>query len=592
MSRIVADVRCVDSSEGLVLIPASDRHEVLRLLREAVPDLRLHSSAEGIVVPSRSTSALLDPPLRDAFRWSPKAEQYAQNRRWVRSEHARVLTAIREVKSGGKSVAMQLLPDVRESGVLDAHQWVNVACMTIPLSFGLCLFDEQGAGKTVSLIFAYDLLVQRDEVDSAIIVAPKSMIAEWKNDFHRFKGDLYKIVICTGSRTEKRRALGADADIIVTNFETVVSMERELTAVAGAHSGRTVLVVDESFFAKNLDAKRTRALRRLRESCRRAFVLCGTPAPNAPEDLVQQFNIVDFGITFDGVAIPDERDAAIAVVQDAIESRGAYVRHLKADVLPELTAKRFARVAMPLAPRQQALYDSASTRLVEDLHNVTDTEFVRDYQSFMARRSALLQICSHPVMVSPDYDEVPAKLRALDELLADLVGQRGEKVVLWSFYRRSLEVLANRYARFGPVRYDGSVVDVTERRESVRRFQEDDETMLFIGNPAAAGAGLTLHRARIAIYESMSNQTAHYLQSLDRIHRRGQQRDVEYLVLLCDGTIEHVEYDRLTSKEQAAQALLADDVPLTITREVMLAELLRMAPGGEIRRSSVVGAHQ
>jgi SNF2 family DNA or RNA helicase len=97
--------------------------------------------------------------------------------------------------------------------------------------------------------------------------------------------------------------------------------------------------------------------------------------------------------------------------------------------------------------------------------------------------------------------------------------------------------------------------------------------MLFIGNPAAAGAGLTLHRARLTIYESLSNQAAHYLQSIDRIHRRGQDRPVEYFVILCDGTLELAEYDRLVGKEAAAQDLLGDVVAAPATRETLLAEL-------------------
>ena len=72
----------------------------------------------------------------------------------------------------------------------------------------------------------------------------------------------------------------------------------------------------------------------------------------------------------------------------------------------------------------------------------------------------------------------------------------------------------------------------------------------------------------------MSNQAAHYLQSLDRIHRRGQTRDVEYLILLCDNTIEIEEYERLTRKERAAQALLRDQVEEPITRETMLREAI------------------
>src|SRR5206468_1864452 len=107
-------------------------------------------------------------------------------------------------------------------------------------------------------------------------------------------------------------------------------------SLLAGYGGKAILVVDESFYAKNLDAKRTLALRRLREWCNRAFVLCGTPAPNSPQDLVQQFNIVDFGVTFAGADIPDDRDEARQVVQRLIDERGLYVRHQKCQVLPAL----------------------------------------------------------------------------------------------------------------------------------------------------------------------------------------------------------------------------------------------------------------
>jgi SNF2 family DNA or RNA helicase len=68
----------------------------------------------------------------------------------------------------------------------------------------------------------------------------------------------------------------------------------------------------------------------------------------------------------------------------------------------------------------------------------------------------------------------------------------------------------------------------------------------------------------------MSNQAAHYLQSLDRIHRRGQTRNVEYVILLCEKTLELDEYDRLTEKERAAQQLLGDRVDPPVTRQAML----------------------
>ena len=172
------------------------------------------------------------------------------------------------------------------------------------------------------------------------------------------------------------------------------------------------------------------------------------------------------------------------------------------------------------------------------------------------------------------YEEVPAKLIVLDEILKDFIAHKKEKVVLWSFYTASIDAMYNRYKCFNPVRYDGTVNDVNKRREAISKFQEDDETMLFIANPAAAGAGITLHRSCIAIYESMSNQAAHYLQSLDRIHRRGQKRDVEYLILLCDQTLELAEYKRLTKKEKTAHKLLKDEVKEPITKEILLQEAI------------------
>lgn len=69
---------------------------------------------------------------------------------------------------------------------------------------------------------------------------------------------------------------------------------------------------------------------------------------------------------------------------------------------------------------------------------------------------------------------------------------------------------------------------------------------------------------------------------MDRIHRRGQKRDVEYTVLLCRGTIEEAEYQRLKTKEQAAADLLGDPPDMTITRRLFLDELIRLSANGSV----------
>ncbi len=574
------DVRLADTPDRLVVTPRSpgDVHRVVRALR-AVPNVgRVRVAAEGLSLASTAAIALLDgTPSAIDLKWSEDARRAIENRRRAVAAHARVLREVRAIAAGGRPAAEAYLADVRGLDPLDDHQWTNVAAMTLPGAPGLCVFDEQGAGKTVTTIFGFDVLASRGEAEFLLIVAPKSMIAEWPRDFERFKGDLYRVAVAAGTRAEKRAVLRSGANVVVTNFETAISAEPELRALLRRYGDRAVLVVDESFFVKNLDAARTRAIRRLREWCGRAYVLCGTPAPNAPQDLVEQFNIIDFGLTFDGFDVPKDRALAAPVVSRAIEERGLFIRHLKADVLPDLPGKRFHRVSIPMSPQQAAAYRAALQDLIVDLRGTSDTAFRRRIASFLARRSALLQICSNASALVPGYTETPPKLEAMDSLLERLVEREGEKVVVWSFYTASIDALVARYGRYRPVRYDGTVADVSERRESIRRFQEDDTTMLFVGNPAAAGAGITLHRARAAVYESLSNQAAHYLQSLDRIHRRGQTRPVEYVVLLTADSIELAEYDRLTRKEQDARDLLGDVTEPNFTREILLDEALSAA---------------
>ncbi len=571
-----AEIYITETLDRIILTPLKgfDRQDIRKAIALTLGDIPMKSLAEGVSIPTRLAHRLLEVENNIDLKWRGESKLFVENRRRTFPNISNIRAQVETVKSGGITRAVALIKDLSDAEQLDDHQKINVAAMTCPGIPGLCVFDEQGTGKTVTMIYAFDLLVHRDEIDIVIVFAPKSMVAEWPVDLGRFKGDLYKCAMITGSRSEKRAALNSDADFFVTNYETSVSMKEELAAFLRRHRGRAMIVVDESFYIKNLDAKRTRAIRQLREYCTKAYVLCGTPAPNSPHDLIQQFGIVDFGYAFHEIEIPEDRELARPVVQQIINERGLFIRHLKNNVLPNLPLKRYTRITIPLQKQQKRLYVAAVRDLILNLQSANDETFLRRIGSFLAKRSILLQICSNPVSVVEGYAEVPAKLNALDSLLQETIVQQKEKVVLWSYYTASIDAIMVRYAQYHPVRYDGTITAVADRRESVKKFQEDNKTMLFVANPAAAGAGLTLHRARIAVYESMSNQAAHYLQSIDRIHRRGQAKDVEYLILLCDKTIEIDEYARLLAKEKLAQELLGDRVEKPITRESMLSDAI------------------
>lgn len=550
--------------------PASLRSQLTR----AGVRFRQRSEAGAVITDAWAGPELLDSGL--PLNWTPEAERLAANRARVSSSVAAVSAAHESVRAGGADLARTLIADGDLTGSLDDHQAINVALLTAPGSWGGCVFDEQGTGKTVTMIAAFDVLVERRLTDTLLIVAPKSMVAEWCQEFVRFTGDLYRVVIAEGDRRAKAEALFSGADVIVMNFETLVALENEVVRLA--RRTRLAIAVDESFNVKNPEASRTRAAAKVREWCTHAFVLCGTPAPNAAADIVAQFDLVDFGYTFANLDLNRDRAVAAAQVRRRLDERGLFVRNLKTVVLPDLPTRSFTEITVDLAPQQQRAYDAALQDLILDLEQIDDETFRNRIQTFLERRAALLRICADPSPIIAGYTETPAKITALDELLTQLVTEQGEKVVVWSFYRASLERIAARYSRMGLVRIDGSIADPAERRLAVRRFQDDPDVSIFLGNPAAAGAGLTLHSARYAVYESLSNQAAHYLQSLDRIHRRGQEREVRYLTLIARNTVEEIEYARLRTKADAQADLLGDPPANVPTRRMMIDELLSSRP--------------
>lgn len=567
----VAEVQLGGDGRGLELVPSSGTiADVERLLREHGVTIHRRRVGRRLVVDFGAGSQLLTAEV-PGIAWSVEASRAVANRLAMRATSAGVLTALRQLRTGGADAARQALGSGGVVDLLDDHQAVNVAVMTVRDGWGACIFDEQGTGKTLTTIAAFDVLVDRNEVDVLLVVAPKSMVAEWAVEFGRFTGDMYSVAIAQGSRHDKVQALNVGADVIVTNYEGAVALRDDLRLVT--RRARVALVVDESFNVKNPDARRTAALADLRETCTRCFVLCGTPAPNTPDDLHAQFDLVDFGFALDGLSSTGDSLEDRERMRHAMDTRGVYTRNLKSTVLEDLPERRFTELVLQMPPHQARLYEEARGGLVSDLQAATEEEFARNLTSFLARRNALLRICSNPSPLASSYSETPAKVAALDDLLPRYV-EADEKVLIWSFYRASLDLLATRYEPFGLVRVDGSVPDVAIRREAVRRFQEDDDIRIFLGNPAAAGAGLTLHRARLAVYESMSNQAAHFMQSLDRIHRRGQARDVEYVVLLCEDSIEESAYRRLLDKTDAQADVLGDPTPQRPTRQLMLAELL------------------
>lgn len=225
--------------------------------------------------------------------------------------------------------------------------------------------------------------------------------------------------------------------------------------------------------------------------CSRCFVLCGTPAPNSPLGIVNQFNLADEGVTFDGFSLNDVQENPLQMVKERVEERGLFLRRTKNQVLTDLPLKKFTIVDIEMKDNQAALYNEAKHSLEIWLTSLDAQSFRRKLANYFQKRAALLQICVDPGLLDANYIGISAKYDALDALLNDLIVIKGEKVVIWCDFKSVIDKLVNRYEKYGVVRVDGSISSTEQRISNVVAFQEDQSVSLFIGNPAAAGAGLT-----------------------------------------------------------------------------------------------------
>jgi len=564
-------VKIVNKGSRIAILPNSPLH-ILGLghdLRVAIGNDKVFAMPGGYLVSLESINILARILPPDSNDWDDSLLQ----RGTLVWDTLKGQKAARQEVDQALAAPYEVLKDYKEIGRLDPHQVSAVAAMVSPSLKGLALFDEQGTGKTICAIATFDILRQRGILSHLLVIAPKSVLIVWEKEVREFLGGKYSVLRVGGGRTDRLKILG-ERDILLASYEAVTRSSVLLQGLMTTKGRKFMIVVDESYFVKNPGSQRSKAITTVRQWCERAYVLCGTPAPNAPVDVVNQVNVTDIGATFSGVRIPKDDEQAKEVIKDALGQSAIYLRRLKEEVLPDIPNKNIKKTIVELSPIQADLYQRELNSLVDDVSQTDEAYFIKHLGQFLARKWSLLQICSNPGAIIPSYSEDPAKLIALDELIEDMVKKHGQKVVVWSFFTFSLQRIFDRYTGFGAVRIDGSVTSIEERARAIERFQHDPAIMVFVGNPAAAGAGITLTASSTAVYESFSNQPAHYLQSVDRIHRRGQKNEVNSFILISKGTIEEHEFQKLMEKERRGHSIFGSMPREPITKEGFLKDLL------------------
>ena len=131
---------------------------------------------------------------------------------------------------------------------LFAHQQEGVEFL-LSNGSGLLAF-EQGLGKTLVAIRAYERLAGAGQVQGMLVVCPNSLKKTWANELQRFAPDLTWAIIEGAARQRQSQLGNAEADIVIINYEATRSEVLGLRAMLKRR--QWVLVLDESHSVKNI----------------------------------------------------------------------------------------------------------------------------------------------------------------------------------------------------------------------------------------------------------------------------------------------------------------------------------------------------
>ncbi|NLN02530.1 MAG: DEAD/DEAH box helicase [Lentisphaerae bacterium] len=435
------------------------------------------------------------------------------------------------------------------------------------LGLGACLADDMGLGKTLQTLGLL-LWLRREGTAHApsLLVAPASLLANWKDEARRFAPSLRLLVVHPAGDDQERLQACADdpeaglaeVDLAVTSYG-MVARTPWLAQVPWR-----LVVLDEAQAIKNAATRQARAVKALQSRTRLA--LTGTPVENRAGDLWSLFDFINPGLLGDarrfGAYIRNRGDQPGAYAPLRRLTRPYILRRLKTDrrVIDDLPEKTVMPAYCGLTPAQAALYADHVRQLREALQKDDASEPMKRRGVILAALMRFKQICNHPAQVTGDGDfaeERSGKFARLRELVEE-IAERQDKLLVFTQYREMTEPLAAFLATIfrqpGLVLHGGT--PVARRRELVAAFQRDDGPPFFVLSLKAGGTGLNLTQASHVIHFDRWWNPAVENQATDRAFRIGQRKHVIVHPFICRGTVEERIDAMLAEKRGLADELL------------------------------------
>lgn len=427
---------------------------------------------------------------------------------------------------------------------------------------------------------AVDLLLHDClERGPALVIAPKRVAentwskecAKWEHLRHlrvlKIMGSAYQRADALLEIEHPEKCHGRPpADLYVINRENVVWLVERLQN----RWPFPIVVIDELSSFKSAQAKRWKALRRVRGRIRRIIGLTGTPRPNGLEDLWPEVYLLDqgerLGRTISAFRarflVPEKMNGHIVYSYRPREGAEAEVydrladicMSIKKDDVLSLPGQIYEDVALEAPPALLKKYKQFERdRVMECLDE--DGEVVAG--SAAALTNKLLQFANGAIydMDGQAHHLHDIKLDALEEML-EAAG--GDPVLVLYAYQHDADRIRQRISC--------RALDTSEDIDAWNR----GEIPVALAHPASIGHGLNLQEGgHIIIWYGLTWSLELYQQANERLNRPGQQHICRIYHLILKGTHDERVLQALSNKDKG-QAAAIEALRLEIVKEATL----------------------
>ncbi len=450
----------------------------------------------------------------------------------------------------------------KETDVLRDYQKTGVKWLynIYKTGFGAILADEMGLGKSIQLIYLIKLLLKENKDLKVLIVAPTSLIYNWKKEFDKFGADI-KYGVFAENKIERKALINGsnDINVYITSYGLVRNDLEEYSNI-----NFDLVAIDEAQNIKNASTLVTKAVKSLKSNVR--IALTGTPLENSVMELWSIFDFIMPGFLANSKKfkslynVGDVDDESLKKLDNLnLQINNFILRRKKVDVAKDLPDKIYNNIYVDFGDEQKRLYVASVQKTKEEMEEIMAIEgFAKARFKILQLLTRLREICIDPGMVFDNYKGDRVKIDELIRLVLETKAN-GHKMLVFTSYKTALDIVLEEFKKNGITAYsiDGSTSS-KKRMELVEKFNNDN-TDVFIITLKAGGTGLNLTAATVVIHLDLWWNPQVENQATDRAHRIGQKETVSVIRLIVNGTIEERILELQEKKRKLADVLIEGD---------------------------------